>query len=311
MYVWTVLMDDLLNETYLTLGGYVEVEKYRYFYFVTIFMFYVLTLCCNFTIVFLIVIHKNLHDPMYIFIAALLTNSVLFSTAIYPKLLTDFISEKQTISHPMCHFQYFIFYSMGGAEFLLLSAMAHDRYVSIFKPLQYHNLMRKTTVCVLLILAWLVPCCLVAGSTVLSAKEKLCNFTLNGIFCNNSIYKLHCVTSRSLSVYGVIVLLIIMFLPMIYIVFTYARILIISYFNCQTIRTKAAQTCLPHLLVLLNFSLFCAYDVVVLRLETSISKMARFIMTIQMALYNPLFHPIIYGLKLNEISKHLKKLFDK
>uniref|UniRef100_A0A3Q2ZPJ6 G-protein coupled receptors family 1 profile domain-containing protein n=1 Tax=Kryptolebias marmoratus TaxID=37003 RepID=A0A3Q2ZPJ6_KRYMA len=304
-------MDDKLNDTYITLGGYVEVEKYRYIYFANIFIIYVLILCCNSIIVSLIVVHKNLHDPMYIFIAALLTNSVLFSTAIYPKLLIDFLSEKQIISHTMCHFQYFIFYTVGGAEFLLLSAMAHDRYVSIIQPLQYHNIMRKTTVCLLLVMAWLVPFCLVAGSTVLSSKEKVCNFTLNGIFCNNSVYKLHCVASRTLSVYGVIVLLSIVFLPMIYVVFTYARILIISYFSCKTIKSKAAQTCLPHLLVLLSFSLFCAYDIIVLRLEINISKMTRFLMTLQMALYNCLFNPIIYGLKLNKISKHLKKLFVK
>uniref|UniRef100_A0A3Q3A4B7 Olfactory receptor 10AG1-like n=1 Tax=Kryptolebias marmoratus TaxID=37003 RepID=A0A3Q3A4B7_KRYMA len=298
-----------MNETSVTLGGYVEVEKYRYFYFVIIFIIYVLIICCNSTIVCLIVVHKNLHHPMYIFIAALLMNSVLFSTAVYPKLLIDFLSEKQIISHTMCHFQYFIFYSLCGAEFLLLAAMAHDRYVSIFKPLQYPIFMRKTTVCVLLVMAWLVPICLVAGSTVLSSKEKVCNFTLNGIFCNNSVYKLHCVASRTISVYGVIVVLGIVFLPMIYIVFTYARILIISYYSCKTIRTKAAQTCLPHLLVLLNFSLFSAYDVAMPRLESNISKTVRLVMTLQTVLYHPLLNPIIYGLKLNEISKHLKKLF--
>ncbi|XP_040912300.1 olfactory receptor 4N2-like [Toxotes jaculatrix] len=181
---------------------------------------------------------------MYIFIAALWLNSVLFSTAIYPKLLIDFLSEQQIISHPLCHVQYFIFYSLGGSEFLLLSAMAYDRYVSICKPLQYPTIMRKTTISIFLVLSWLVPACQVAGSTILSANRKLCNFTLKGIFCNNSIHKLHCVTSRALSVYGVIVLLNIGFFPMLYIVFTYIKIFIISYQSCREAKTKAAQTCL-------------------------------------------------------------------
>ncbi|XP_054642441.1 olfactory receptor 52A5-like [Dunckerocampus dactyliophorus] len=50
---------------------------------------------------------------MYIFIAALSFNSVLFSTAIYPKLFIDVLSQKQIISHSACMFQYFIFYSLG------------------------------------------------------------------------------------------------------------------------------------------------------------------------------------------------------
>ncbi|XP_072252950.1 olfactory receptor 10AG1-like [Leuresthes tenuis] len=302
-------MDDKLNVTYITLTGYVEVEKLRYVYFVIIFTVYVLILCFNSTIVCLIVIHHNLHEPMYIFIAALLLNSVVFSTSIYPKLLIDVLSERQIISHAMCHFQYFFFYTTGGAEFLLLAAMAYDRFVSICKPLQYPIIMKKTTVLVFLVSAWVLPACLVAGSALLSANERVCNFTLKGIFCNNSVYKLHCVTSRILSVYGVIVLLSIVFLPILYIVFTYAKILMISCHSCKAVRKKAAQTCLPHLLVLFNFSLFCTYDIVILRMDSDISQTARLVMTLQLVLYHPLFNPIIYGLKMKEISKHLKRLF--
>ncbi|XP_070770524.1 olfactory receptor 10A2-like, partial [Enoplosus armatus] len=196
----------------------------------------------------------------------------------------------------------------SGSEFFLLAAMSYDRYVSICKPLQYPTIMRKTTISIFLVLAWLVPACQVGGAAVWSANIKLCNFTLKGIFCNNSMYKLHCVSSRALSVYGMIVLLSIVFLPMLYIFFTYSKIFIISYRSSREVRTKAAQTCLPHLLVLINFSLLCTYDVIILRLESDIPKTARLIMTLQVVLYNPLINPIIYGLKMKEISKHLKRL---
>ncbi|XP_028447298.1 olfactory receptor 11A1-like [Perca flavescens] len=301
-------MDDELNLTYITLGGHVEVHKYRFLYFGIMFAVYILIILCNSTIVCIIVNYQNLHEPMYIFIAALLINSVLFSTAIYPKLLIDFLSEKQIISHSMCHFQYFLFYTLGGSEFLLLSAMAYDRYVSICKPLQYPTIMRKLTISIFLVLAWLLPACQVAASAALSATRKLCNFTLNGIFCNNSVQKLHCVVSRGLSVYGVIILLNIVFFPMLFIVFTYTRIFIITYQSSREVRTKAAQTCLPHLLVLISFSLLCTYDIMILRLESEFPKIARFIMTLQLILYHPLFNPIIYGLKMKEIFKHLKRL---
>ncbi|KAL3969550.1 olfactory receptor [Sarotherodon galilaeus] len=302
-------MESKLNLTYITLNGYVEVEKYRYVYFVIIFTIYALVIFSNSTIVYLIVIHQSLHEPMYIFIAALLINSIFCSTTIYPKLLFDVLSEKQIISHTMCHFQYFLFYTSGGSQFLLLAAMAYDRYVSICKPLKYPVIMKKTTISVFLVLACLVPACQVAGSSSLSATRRMCNFTLQGIFCNNSVYKLHCVSSRVLAIYGVIVLLNVAFFPMLYIVFTYTRILIISYHSCREVKKKAAQTCLPHLLVLFNYSLFCAYDIIVLRLESDISQTVGLIMTLQVVLYHPLFNPIIYGLKMKEISKHLKRLF--
>ncbi|XP_071328556.1 olfactory receptor 6N2-like [Trachinotus anak] len=302
-------MDDEFNVTYITLSGHMEVQKYRYLYFLIMFTVYILIICCNFTIVCLIWIHRNLHEPMYIFIAALLINSVLFSANIYPKLLIDYLSEKQIISYSACLFQFFLFYSLGSSEFLLLSAMAYDRYVSICKPLQYPTIMRKTTMSIFLGLAWLVPACLISVLVIMSADMKLCNLTLNEIFCNNSIYNLHCVSSSSRSIFGVFAVIITALFPLLFILFTYTRILIISYRSCKNVRKNAAQTCLPHLLVLISFSCLCAYDVIIVRLGSEFPKTARLIMTLQVILYHPLFNPIIYGLKMKEISKHLKRLF--
>ncbi|XP_045910407.1 olfactory receptor 13C2-like [Micropterus dolomieu] len=301
-------MDAALNVTYITLGGYVEVQKYRYLYFVIMFGVYILIICCNSTIVCLIVIHQNLHQPMYIFIAALLLNSVLFSTAIYPKLLIDFLSEKQIISYSACLFQCFLYYSLNGSEFLLLAAMAYDRYVSICKPLQYPTIMTKTTVSLLLILAWILPASHVAVPVVLNIKNKLCSFTLKGIYCNNSVNHLYCVSSSALSIYGVVVLLNVTLFPMVFILFTYTKILIITYRSCREVRKKAAQTCLPHLLVLMNYSFLLTYDIVIIRVESDFPTV-RFVMTLQMIMYHPLFNPLMYGLKMKEISKHLKRLF--
>ncbi|XP_028447282.1 olfactory receptor 6N2-like [Perca flavescens] len=302
-------MDNELNVTYITFDGHVEVQKYRYLYFVIIFTAYILIICSTSTIVGIIVINKALHEPMYIFIAALLINSVLFSTAIYPKLLIDFLSEKQIISYSACLFQWFIYYTLASSEFFLLSVMAYDRYVSICKPLQYHTIMRKTTVYIFLILAWILPACQVSVVILLSVNEKLCYFILKGIICNSTVQKLHCVSSRVVNIYGLIVLVIAVPLPVLFILFTYTRILIITYRSSREVRRKAAQTCLPHLLVLINFSCLSTYDVLLARLETNVPKTVRLIMSLQMILYHPLFNPIIYGLKMKEIFKHLKRLF--
>ncbi|XP_040908050.1 olfactory receptor 11A1-like [Toxotes jaculatrix] len=300
-------MDDELNVTYISLNGYVEV-KYRYVYFLIIFTVYILIICSNCTIIFLIVIHRNLHEPMYIFIAALLMNCVLYSTNIYPKLLTDFLSEKQIISYSACVFQFFLFYYSGALEFLLLSAMAYDRYLSICKPLQYPTIMRKTTVSILLLLAWIVSALHISVVAIASAEAKLCNFTLNGIFCNNSIYQLQCVRSRFITIFGVVNLLDLALLPMLFIIFTYTKIFIISYRSCREVRKKAVETCLPHLLVLITFSCFSVYDVSIARVESIFPKTARLIMTLQSIVYPSLFNPLIYGLKMREISKHLRRL---
>uniref|UniRef100_A0A3P8TP39 G-protein coupled receptors family 1 profile domain-containing protein n=1 Tax=Amphiprion percula TaxID=161767 RepID=A0A3P8TP39_AMPPE len=274
-------MNDEFNVTYLTFSGHVELHRFRFLYFLVMFIVYVLILCSNSIILCIIWIHKSLHEPMYIFIAALLLNSILFSTNIYPKLLIDFLSDKQVITHSHCVFQFFIYYSLGGSEFLLLSAMAYDRYVSICKPLQYPVIMRKSTVSVLLLLAWLLPVLQLMLPVLISNDLQLCRFTLTGIFS---------------------------LLPMLFILFTYAKILIISYRSGRDVRKKAAQTCLPHLLVLMSISCLSSYDIIKARLQFYFPSTARLIMTLQLIIYHPLFNPIIYGIKMKEISKHLKKL---
>ncbi|XP_029967125.1 olfactory receptor 6M1-like [Salarias fasciatus] len=209
-------MDKLtsqFNVTYITLVGHVELLKYRHLYFVIMFIVYTLILLCNFTIICLIMTHRSLREPMYIFIAALLLNSVLFSTVVYPKLLIDFLSDKQVISFSLCALQSLFFYSLEGSEFLLLAVMAFD------------------------------------------------------------------------------------------------RIVIVLYKSCKEVRMKAVQTCLPHLLVLISFSCLCSYDIIIARLKAGLPTTVHFVMTLQVILYHPLFNPVIYGLKMKEISKHLMKLF--
>ncbi|XP_072770677.1 olfactory receptor 6N2-like [Nerophis lumbriciformis] len=302
-------MDAEFNGTFITLGGFVEMDKYRYLYFVILLTLYILILCTNCTIICLIWIHRNLHEPMYIFIAALSLNSLLFSTAIYPKLFIDVLSQKQAISYPACLFQYFLYYSFGVSDFLLLSAMSYDRYVSICKPLQYPTIMGKRTVIVLLTLAWFLPACVDVVSTVISSQQKLCDFTTKGIFCNNTIFKLHCVKSTFVTLYGLFVMMSFAVVPVMFILFTYIKIFIVTYHSCAEVRKKAAETCLPHLMVLFSFSCLCLFDVIIARLESGFSKLVRLIMALQIVVYNPLFNPIIYGVKMKEIFKHIKRLF--
>nr|XP_033473875.1 olfactory receptor 6N2-like [Epinephelus lanceolatus]XP_033474173.1 olfactory receptor 6N2-like [Epinephelus lanceolatus] len=299
-------MDGELNLTYITLYGYVEMGNYRYLIFLNMFIVYVLSVSFNIIILYLIWIHQNLHEPMYIFIAALLLNSVVTSTTVYPKLLIDILSEKQVITFSACVLQCFIYYSVSASDFLLLAAMAYDRYVSICKPLQYTTIMTKNMVSIILGVAWVLPACQIAVSMIMSANKKLCNFTLKAIFCNNSYYNLFCVATLAQSIVDMVTLFSVAVLPILFILFTYTRILIISYRSGRNVRKKAAQTCSPHLIILISFSSLCLYDVLIIRLDAE--SYLHFIMTLQAFLYYPLFNPVVYGLKVKEIYKHLKKL---
>ncbi|KAF3843758.1 hypothetical protein F7725_002607 [Dissostichus mawsoni] len=167
--IYGLKMKKIFHQLKMLNNGQIQV-----FVFFIMFTVYILTICFNFTIMCLIWKHMNPHEPMYFFIAALLLNSIIYNTAMYPKLLGNFVSEKPVISYSACLSSY---YTLSASDFFLFSAMAYDRYVSICKPLQYHTIMRTTTVSVILSLAWLVPACQVAVSVILVINTKFCHFT--------------------------------------------------------------------------------------------------------------------------------------
>uniref|UniRef100_A0A3B3DPT1 G-protein coupled receptors family 1 profile domain-containing protein n=1 Tax=Oryzias melastigma TaxID=30732 RepID=A0A3B3DPT1_ORYME len=289
-------------------------QKYRFLYFFFLLVIYVLILCSNSTIICLIWIHKSLHEPMYIFIAALLGNSILYSTslaAVYPKLLVDILSKRQTITYYTCFFQHGVYYSLGASEFLLLTAMSFDRYVSICKPLQYPSLMSKRRVTAMLMLSWLWPLLqlMVAISGKVIINQRPCSFSLEAIFCNTELQKLLCIKLEEFAVLDMMILINVALLPALFILFTYIRILIISYQSSKEIRSRAAQTCLPHVLVLVNFSCLGSFEVIIGFFGSGYPKALRLTVMLQIIIYQPLFNPTIYGLKMKQISRHVKMLF--
>ncbi|XP_029936082.1 putative gustatory receptor clone PTE03 [Myripristis murdjan] len=303
-------MDNRFNTSYLTLGGYVDVHKYGYFYFAFMLTISIVIISSNSVIVYLICVHRSLHEPMYIFIAALLMNSVLFCTTFYPKLLTDFLSEKQIISYPLCIFQAFFHYSFGGSEVFLLTAMAFDRYVCICKPLQYPTIMRTQTIKLILVLAWLVPACELTASAVLATKLKLCRFFMHQkVNCDfYSLAKLTCGDTSVIHAYGLFLLINLIFVPVVFIVFSYTKILIITFNGSRNKKKKAMQTCLPHLLALINISTLSGFETIRIRVKAPIPQTNNFILYLLLIGCSYVFNPFIYGLKMKEISKRLKAL---
>ncbi|XP_071767343.2 olfactory receptor 6N1-like [Centroberyx gerrardi] len=303
-------MDGYVNATYLTLGGHVHLLKYRYLYFLITLALFVLIVCSNGIVFSLICVHKSLHEPMYIFIAALLLNALLGSVALYPKLLIDLLSTNQTISYPACIFQGFLLYVYAASEFTLLSAMAYDRYVSICKPLHYHAFIKTHTVKLILILAWLLPVCEVGGAAVMTSRLKLCKFTLARIVCDNfSLVKLSCGDWRMNNLYGLLIMVIAIFPPVIFILFSYTRILMICLRRSKAFRRGALQTCLPHLFIFSNFTIISLFEVIQNRLPSDMPHIFRVAMSIQYLVIPPLFNPLIYGFKMREISQQLRALF--
>ncbi|XP_059917065.1 olfactory receptor 52K1-like [Gadus macrocephalus] len=303
-------MDVHYNITYIILGGHVQLSKYRCIYFSITFLLFILIICSNTIVLYVIYVHESLHKPMYIFVAALLMNALFGSMTIYPKLLVDLLSATQTISLPACRLQSFLIYLYAACEFTLLSAMAFDRYVSICRPLQYHSLVRPQIVKLILVLAICLPTCKLGIGNIYSAHLGLCKFVLMRITCDNySLVKAGCGDSSIINAYGFFVMVFSVMPHLIFILFSYTRIFIICLRSSRDFRRGALNTCLPHLVILMNFTIIILFEVIQTRIPSGIPHIIRLIVSLLYVMIPPLFNPLMYGFKMQEIYQRLVALF--
>ena len=99
---------------------------------------YVVTVVGNQGMITLIGVSSHLHTPMYYFLCSLSFIDLSQSTVITPKMLMNFVAEKNIISYPECMTQLYFFIIFAIAESHMLAAMAYDRYVAICNPLFYN-----------------------------------------------------------------------------------------------------------------------------------------------------------------------------
>ena len=102
---------------------------------------YVVTVVGNLSMITLIGLSSHLHTPMYYFLSGLSFIDLCRSTIITPKMLVNFVTEKNIISYPECMTQLYFFLIFAIAECHILAAMAYDHYVAICSPLLYNVIM--------------------------------------------------------------------------------------------------------------------------------------------------------------------------
>ncbi|XP_067458707.1 olfactory receptor 11A1-like [Thunnus thynnus] len=308
----TSVVLNVTSVTSVTLDGFLQLSDHRLLFFFVCLAAFVFVLFSDFLVVYLVVSRRSLHRPMYMFVAAVLLNSVAASVTVYPKLLSDLSGGGVAhVSRSACLCQAFVLYSLGSSSFMLLAAMAFDRYLSICRPLRYAALASPSAVAALLLLCWLLPACLVGGAALLASRLPLCRSRLDRIHCDiYSFVRLSCGGGAALlsEVYGLLCAAATVFLPAAFVLFSYGRILTICLRRSRTFSSKALHTCLPHLLVFLNYCLCTAFDLLHRRLHTASDPAASVVTSVLVVLVPTVLNPVVYGLKVKEIFTQVKKL---
>ncbi|XP_004609586.2 LOW QUALITY PROTEIN: olfactory receptor 4F15 [Sorex araneus] len=124
--------------------------------FVFSFLFYVASMVGNLVIVFTVTLDDHLHSPMYFLLANLSVIDMLFCSITAPKMISDIFKKHKAITFCSCLTQIFFSHAVGGAEMVLLIAMAFDRYVAICKPLHYLTIMSPRMCLFFLVTSWII-----------------------------------------------------------------------------------------------------------------------------------------------------------
>ncbi|XP_006627989.3 olfactory receptor 6N1-like [Lepisosteus oculatus] len=301
------------NETVATafcLSFFGDMGHSRYFFFFLALLGYCIIILLNLILVLIIFLEKHLHEPMYIFLCGLSVNSLYGTAGFFPRFLADLLSDTHTITRAACFTQAFIIYSYAISELSFLTVMAYDRYVAITEPLQYNIIMTPRHISVLIAVSWLCSVFCMGLLIMLSARLPLCGNQIERLYCSNwSIVKLSCVNTTLNNAVGFFISSTGLFLPLCFILYSYMKILIVCQKSSKAFKKKSLQTCLPHLVTLVNYSITILSEVTLNRFETKdMLTTVAVMLSLEFIIIPPFLNPLIYGLNLPEIRKRIMHL---
>nr|XP_006627971.1 PREDICTED: olfactory receptor 52E8-like [Lepisosteus oculatus] len=304
-------MENSFNFIVFNLSGLNDTRAHKYVFFGLTLFFYLLIVFFNLTLTATILLEKSLHEPMYIFICNLNVNTLYGTAGFYPKLLADFLSDTHVISYAGCFIQTVVIYTYVMSEFTTLTVMAYDRYVAICKPLEYHSIINALIAGKFVFIVWIFVFSEVTIQAVLTLRLPLCGSQIDKLYCDNwSVVKLSCVDTTVNNICGYI-LVIAQVLQAFFIVYSYIQIIKVC-LKSREGRNKFIQTCLPHLISLINFTVAILFDVLYSRYGSrNTSQTLRNIMAVEFLVIPPLLNPLIYGLNVTQIRIRIKILFNR
>ncbi|XP_063344230.1 putative gustatory receptor clone PTE03 [Pelmatolapia mariae] len=299
------------NSLTLQLEGFKISEDFMYPAFFLFLTSYILSMFMNIGILIVIMIDKNLKQPMYQLLCNLSVSDIMGITQIVPRLIADLLRppSERLISYYECAFQAFVTQLFATTSHTVLMVMAFDRYVAICNPLRYTAIMSNKMVIKLTVLAWGVAFVLVGILISLTVRLSTCRTIINNPFCDNaSLFKLSCESVLINNVYGLTFSVVLLTSSIGSIVLTYTNITVICLMsNNKSLNSKALKTCSTHLVVYL-IMLFSGMIAIALHRFPQYSDY-RNLSAILFVIVPGSLNPVIYGVQSKEIRTFLYEKF--
>ncbi|XP_014452866.2 olfactory receptor 10A4-like [Alligator mississippiensis] len=288
--------------------GFSDFHKIQVLLFVLVLAFYVMALLGNTLIIIVTVTQPILHAPMYFFLRNLSFLDIGFTSAIAPKLLVNLLSEIQTISFTGCGVQMFFFLLFGLTECCLLFVMAYDRYVAIYRPLQYTLKMNQKVCTQMAAFSWTIGLLVAFGQTISMFTLPYCGSNrMSHFFCDISpLLRLASTDTYRNEVSVATVTIVFILVPFLLILLSYIFIIstVLRMPSVESQR-KAFSTCSSHLIVVSVFYGTAIFTYV--RPKTMYSPDGDRLLSLMYTIVTPSVNPIVYSLRNKEVRVSLRK----
>ncbi|XP_059115267.1 LOW QUALITY PROTEIN: olfactory receptor 8K3-like [Peromyscus eremicus] len=269
---------------------------------------YLITLVGNLGMIILTMVDSRLQTPMYFFLRHLAITDLGYSTAVGPKMLRNFIVDKNIISFYFCATQLSFFSMFIVSEFFILSAMSYDRYVAICKPLLYNVIMSQKVCWVLVAIPYCHSVFVALIVTINIFSSSFCGHNvISHFYCDGlPLISLLCSNKEENEMIILILSIIDLISSPLIILASYLLILrAILRMNSAEGRHKAFSTCGSHLTVVTVFygTLIFMY----VQPKSSHSFNTDKAASIFYTLIIPMLNPLIYSLRNKDVKQALKK----
>ncbi|XP_004865168.1 olfactory receptor 4K13-like [Heterocephalus glaber] len=301
---------DILNKnstiSEFILLGLSSSHEIQIFLFAIFFFLYAAVIVENLLIVLSVVFDHHLHSPMYFFLANLSFFDLCFSSSATPKLISDFLRKRKTISLWGCMVQMFFMHFFGGGEMSLLIAMAIDRYVAICKPLHYKTIMTHRMLTVFLLLSWAVGLIHTTSQMAFTVGLPFCGpNVVDSIFCDLPlVIKLACTDTYVLELLVIADSGLLSLVCFILLLISYTIMLVTLWHHSFSASSKALSTLTAHITVVTLFFGPAIFIYVFPFNSYSVDKFLSVFYTI----ITPFLNPIIYTLRNQEMKAAMKRL---
>ncbi|XP_059028068.1 putative olfactory receptor 8G3 [Mustela lutreola] len=272
---------------------------------------YVVTMVGNLGMITLKGLSAHLHTPMYYLLSNLSFIDLCHSTVITPKMLVNFVTQKNVTPYYECMTQLYFFLVFGIAECHMLAVMAYDRYAAICNPLLY-NVIMSSHFCFWLTVG--VYSLGIIGSTIHTG------FMMRLLFCKSNVvnhYFCDLFPLLELSCSNIYVNELLVLVLSAFNILTPALTILVSYvFILSSIlrirstegRSKAFSTCSSHISAVAVFYGSAAFMYLQ---PSSVSSMDQGkVSSVFYTTIVPMLNPLIYSLRNKDVKFALKKILE-